>query len=223
MQLVSKGNMKQRLLRNGLPILIIAALTCYGCSAFDLPQETGVLLFQDNFDLPSSGWDRYHDDRYSSDYYSGSYRIEVNQPNYEAWAVPGLEFSDVLIDVTAKKISGPDNNVFGIICRYNKPNDFFFFLISSDGYAGIGIYQKGKQTLLSGGNMLPADPINTGSVSNKIHVECIGDALSLSVNDVILYEVQSTALQSGDVGIIAGTYELADVQVEYDDFVVRNP
>lgn len=214
--------MKQKHLRAGIPILIVATLT-FGCSTFDLPEETGVLLFQDNFDLSSSGWDRYHDDRYSSDYHSGSYRIEVNQPNYEAWAVPGLEFSDVLIDVTAKKISGPNNNVFGVICRYNKPNDFYFFLISSDGYAGIGIYQEGKRTLLSGGHLLPADPINTGSVSNKIHVECVGEALSLSVNDVILYEVQSTALQSGDVGIIAGTYELADVQIEYDDFIVRNP
>jgi hypothetical protein len=160
---------------------------------------------------------------YSSDYVDGAYRIEVKQKNFEAWSIPGLEFSDVLIDVKVEKVAGPDNNIFGVICRYSKPNNFYFFLISSDGFAGIGIYHDGERTLLTGENMLPAESINTGANSNNLHVECIGEDLSLFVNDVMVYEVKSTELQSGDVGVIAGTYETSGVEIEFDQFRVKNP
>lgn len=206
-----------------LASVILGILILSSCSTFELPREEGVLLFKDDFGSPSSGWVRFHDDMYSSDYVDGAYRIEVKQKNFEAWSVPGLEFSDVIIDVEVKKIAGPDNNVFGVICRYNKPNNFYFFLISSDGFAGIGVYHDGERALLSGENMLPANSINTGASSNNLHVECIGEDLLLFVNDVKVYEVKSTELQSGDVGVIAGTYETSGVEIEFDDFSVKNP
>ena len=32
---------------------------------------------------------------------------------------------------------GPDDNDFGIICRYIDDNQFYYAIISSDGYYGI--------------------------------------------------------------------------------------
>ena len=202
---------------------LLGVLFCVGCSTFELPRDQGAVLFQDNFSSAKSGWIRFHDNTYSTDYARGVYRIDIDQPNFEAWSVPGLTFSDTLISVRAWKVSGPDNNVFGVICRYNKPNNFYFFLISSDGFAGIGLYQDGERTLLSGDHMLPSDAIATGVKDNHLQIECIGDQLKLFVNDALVYEVQSSALLSGDVGLIAGTYDLAGVQIEFDDFRVINP
>lgn len=223
MRRVNINRMKRKILLILTAFLILGSLLIISCSTFKLPQEQGVILFQDNFSSPNSGWVRYHDDKYSSDYVGGAYRIKVNQRNFEAWSVPRLDFSDVLIDVTVRKIGGPNNNVFGIICRYREPNNFYFFLISSDGYAGIGIYQDGERTLLTGETMLPSDSINIGEEANKIQIECVGEVLSLTINDVEIYQVKSSEFRSGDVGVIAGSYNSPGVEIEFDEFFVRNP
>jgi hypothetical protein len=194
-----------------------------GCAIFNLPKDPGAVLFQDDFSSPNSGWDRYHGEMYESDYSDGGYRIAVFQENQEAWALPGLDFSDVIIEVVATKISGPSDDVYGVLCRYVDPRNFYFFLISSDGYAGVGLNQDGERRLLSGETMLPSDSIVQGTSTNSFHIECVGNRLSLSVNNDVIYEIQSSALRSGDVGLIAGTYEHAGTEVLFDNFSVRNP
>jgi hypothetical protein len=210
--------------KHGLTILIlIGLLVSSSCTAFELPEETGIILFQDDFSSPNSGWDRHHSETYSADYEDGAYKIQVHQNEHEAWALPGFNFSDIIIEVTAKKIEGPENNVFGILCRYQDPRNFYFFLISSDGYAGIGTYHDGRRELLSGDSMLPFESILQGSKSNDLKVHCVEDRLVLEANGSLLFEVHSDTLEAGDVGLIAGSYGNSAVSVLFDDFFVRNP
>jgi len=204
-------------------IIITGLLICSSCSVFELPEEAGVLLFQDDFSSTNSGWDRSKAETYVTDYDNGAYRIEVFQKNHEAWALPGLNFSDVIIEVSATKTNGPEDNVFGILCRYRDPQNFYFFLISSDGYAGIGLYHDGKRTLLSGDSLLPSEAIVQASATNTLKVQCVEDTLTLDVNGSLVYEVQSNTLKNGDVGLIAGTYEHSGIIVLFDNFSVRNP
>jgi hypothetical protein len=194
-----------------------------GCSSFGLPEEAGVILFQDDFSSPNSGWDRYTSETYSTEYEDGTYRIEVLEMNHEAWALPGLNFSDVLIETTVTKTSGPEDNVFGVLCRYQDQENFYFFLISSDGYAGIGQYLDGERSLLSGESMLPSKAIVTSNATNSLRVRCVDETLSMEVNGTLIYELQSDALAAGDVGLIAGSYEQSGLTVLFDDFSVRNP
>jgi hypothetical protein len=204
-------------------IILIGLFISSGCSTFGLPEETGVLLFQDDFSSINSGWDRYKSGTYSADYDSGFYRIEVFQKNHEAWALPGLNFSDAIIEATATKTNGPEDNVFGILCRYKDQQNFYFFLISSDGYAGIGLYLDGERSLLSGESMLPSEAILQSNATNDLKVLCVDESLILEVNGTRVYEVQSSALHDGDVGLIAGSYEKSGITVLFDNFSVRNP
>jgi hypothetical protein len=210
-----------------LPIIIltilIGCIISSGCSTSSLPQESGALLFQDDFSSLNSGWDRYRSETYVADYDQEIYRIEVYQADHVAWAVPGLTFSDVIIEVTATKAHGPENNIFGILCRYQDPLNFYFFVISSDGFAGIGQYQDGERVLLSGDSMLPFEGISPGSSVNHIHVECVGNQLRMAVNGSEIYEMRTEELETGDVGLIAGSYEEGGIAVIFDDFSVRNP
>jgi hypothetical protein len=206
-----------------IPLLLIGYMIfATGCSAIQLPGDSGAILFQDTFVSTQSGWDRYHDDTYRADYTQNAYRINVLDP-IVAWSLPRLNFANAIIDVKAKKIDGPDDNVYGLICRYQDPENFYFFLISSDGFAGIGVYRDGIRTLLSGDSMLPSDLILEGNAMNSIHVECVDDQLSMSVNGELLYEIQSAGFRSGDVGLIAGSYSEPGVEIEFDDFSVTNP
>lgn len=193
------------------------------CGMFGLPTEPGAILFQDAYSDPNSGWDRYEDSTYVSDYFDGRYIIGVFAPDTDAWANPGLEFGDVRIDVEARKDAGPDDNAYGVLCRYQDLRNFYFFLISSDGYTGIGISKEGRRKLISGDTMLPSDSVVRGEAINIIRAECEGYDLRLLVNGDLVVEAQASEWTRGDVGLIAGTYASPGVVVSFDNFSVRNP
>ena len=182
------------------------------------------LLFSDDFSDTSSGWDRINDADGVNDYSNGGYRIFVNKDNWYFWSNPGLQFTDVVIDVDAQKTAGPDENDFGIICRYKDEQNFYFFTIGSDGYYSISKILNGEESLVGMDQMQYIDTvIHLGGTPNHLTAECVGNNLTLTVNGTVLADVKDTDFNSGDVGLIAGTYDTSGVDVLFDNFVVTRP
>jgi hypothetical protein len=201
--------------------LVFATLACgFGAEPETLP--AGV-LFQDDFSDTSSGWDRVDVEEGVTDYADGVYRIFVNTDSTDVWANPGLNFTDTIIEVEAEKVGGPDDNDFGVICRYEDTNNFYFFILSSDGYFGIGRVLDGVQELLGEEELMPGEAINTGNTTNVIKADCVGSTLTLYANGTQLVSVEDTALTSGDVGLLAGTFDTPGTDIYFDNFVVRQP
>jgi hypothetical protein len=188
----------------------------------DSGQPSNV-LFQDDFSDPSSGWDRVNEEEGITDYMDGAYRIFVNTRNTDVWSNPRLNFDDTQIEVDAKKVGGDDNNDFGVICRYKDTNNFYFFLISSDGYYGIGKILDGEQLLIGDEQMQPNEDINQGNATNKLRADCVGNKLSIHVNGVLLAEHQDDSFTSGDVGLVAGSFNNPGTDIHFDNFIVRKP
>ena len=213
-----------KFLRVSLLLNIFAIVIFFqSCTWLEPSVETGAVLFQDDFSRVASGWDRYIDDTYVTDYADGAYRIGIFTPETSAWARPHLEFSDVRIQVSATKVEGSDNNVFGVLCRYQDAQNFYFFIISSDGYSGIGVYKDGAEILMSDDSMLPSKAILQGSTTNVIQAECIGDRLTLYINGVKEVQVQATEWSLGDVGLIAGTYTHPGTEILFERFSIIKP
>ncbi len=204
-------------------LFLAAGLLLAGCAALQIPTGPGEVLFQDDFSRPISGWDRYADSTYRADYAQGGYEIEVLQPNTDAWATPGLNFSDVRLEVEATKVHGPDNNLFGLLCRYQDPANFYFFVASSDGYVGIGVAKGGRRRLLSSESLLPSPAVLTGQATNYLGAECIGYDLRFFVNGVPVAEARAAEWPQGDVGLIAGTYDEPGTRIRFDNFSVLRP
>ncbi|MCH8340936.1 MAG: hypothetical protein IIA51_05215 [Chloroflexi bacterium] len=205
---------------NLIAILLFVSLLIAACS---VTADPGEVVFQDDFSRPVSGWDRYNDPTYSSDYYEGGYRIHVLEPNTDAWASPRLDLADVQIEVDATKLGGPDDNVFGVLCRYKDSRNFYFFLVSSDGYTGIGVYKDGRRRLLTDDSLLPSEAVNRGNALNHIRADCDGYQLRLHVNGILVAEAQAAEWPRGDVGLIAGTYDQAGTEILFDNFSVLQP
>jgi hypothetical protein len=206
--------------------LLFSALACQAVSSGSgnagAEQPDGV-LFQDDFSDPSSGWDRVNVEAGVTDYLDGAYRIFVNTSDSDVWANPGLKFDDVYIEVDATKIGGADDNDYGVICRYQDSDNFYFFVISSDGYYGLGKVSQGKQRLLGMDSMPPSEVIKKGNVTNHLRAGCVGNTLSLAINDELLIEEADPDFTSGDVGLIAGSFSEAGVDIHFDNFVVIKP
>jgi hypothetical protein len=202
---------------------LLSAIFCAGCDVLRVPVAPGSVLFQDDFSRSSSGWDRYQDEVYLTDYYDDGYRIFVRTPETDAWANPGLDLENVQIEVDAKRLAGPEDNILGVLCRYQDSKNYYYFLISSDGYAGIGIYKDGRRRLLTGENLQPSLNIAKGDAVNHIRADCDGYSLRLWVNGALVYEAQAAEWSQGDVGLIAGTYEQGGTDILFDNFSVILP
>ena len=127
------------------------------------------------------------------------------------------------MDVDAIKASGPDNNAFVVLCRLVDENNFYAFLISSDGYAGILRVMDGEYTLLNNESLEYSDAIYQGDALNKITAVCQGNQLDMKVNGQQLFSVQDDNFSDGDVGMMAGAYEKAGVDILFDNMLVTQP
>ncbi|HJW90096.1 MAG TPA: hypothetical protein VJ436_05610 [Anaerolineales bacterium] len=210
--------------------LALLGLACQAVSlpaispALSMKAAPGSLLFQDDFSDPASGWDRQIlPGSGVVDYYDGALRILVSSVDEMLWSGPGLEFSDVRIEVQASRLSGPEDNLFGIVCRATDRENFYFLAISSDGYYGIGKVKEGVQSLIANLEMPPHDAIIQGEASNHLRADCSGSHLRLMVNGAEIAAVEDPEFTSGQVGLLAGSFSPPGVDIRFDNFMVLQP
>lgn len=183
---------------------------------------SGSVLYQDDFSRNSSGWDRMLANEGVMDYDAGGFRILVNSQQTNFWTTPHQNFKDVRIEVDNGKLAGPDENRIGLVCRFNG-RDYYFFIVSSDGFYGMGIFSGGKAALLGQAEMQSSENINQGLAVNHLRADCVGNTLTFYVNGFQVAQAQDSTLAAGDVGILAGTFAAPGVDIVFDNFVVLQP
>jgi hypothetical protein len=221
-----------------LGILLISALACQALP--NLPSEpTNVsveptaipsetleqpnMLLEDSFDDPASGFLSLRDEEGITDYEQGGYRIKVDKPEWFFWVESGKAFTDVTIDVDARKIGGPDNNEYGVICRYQDENNFYFFTVTSDGYYGVSKQLEDEISLIGMTELKSSSAINKADGENHITVVCDGNKLQFTVNGTLLAELEDDTFTSGDIGMIAASGEEPGTDILFDNLVVTSP
>jgi hypothetical protein len=177
-------------------------------------------FFMDDFTDHQNGWKLTIQDEGIVQYDGDAIRMLIKNPGTELWSTPGISVKDSSINVDAEKISGPDNNLFGLICRYKDADNFYAFLVSSDGYYAIVKNIGGERKILSSDSFEPSGFIQKGASNNHIRADCVDKTLTLYVNWEKVDEVPDIDLSSGDVGIIAGTFTEPGSDIKFDNFIV---
>ncbi|MEW5988479.1 MAG: hypothetical protein AB1791_17760 [Chloroflexota bacterium] len=214
----------------GLGLLLVTGLLT-ACAAAGSEEGEVCLgdgsLFSDDFsDEEKCGWTLYSQGGTTAAIANGVLTITTSQPGQIWWSNPGRLFDDAVITVQARQAEGPNDNAFGLVCRYQSTENFYVFLISGDGYYAIGKYQSGTDQIeyLTGeGQYLPSDAINQGVATNQIRASCIGNQLSLMVNGLHLATVTDPTFVTGDVGLAASTFQAGTAVIQFDDFRVVRP
>jgi hypothetical protein len=229
-----------------IPLILMIALLLMSCSLTDalsslinksttvteepvveqLPTEAVVdsnVVFADDFSDPNSGWDDWSDSGDSSSYVNGTYQLNVNSTSSEIWGTLDKNFTDTSVEVDATKLGGPDDNDFGIICRYTDSDNYYFAEIASDGYYAIAKYVDGTFSNIGSEGMIATDLVNMGDATNHLRFDCDGSTLSLYANGTLLTSVSDTDLTSGKIGLVAGSFDTGGVLISFDDVVVSIP
>ena len=216
----------------GIIIITIGCLLILGltaCSAIPILDNSnlvppGGIYYMDDFSNLKTGWPAWTD-AYGSliDYQAGGLRILVNPAQTDLFARPGVKFADARIEVDTVKLGGPDNNHFGIICRYQDMKNYYAFLVTSDGYNGIVKVKDGSFTMLSGVSLEYNQAIRRGANPNHLRADCTNQSLSLWVNNQKSLEAHDADFSSGGVGLTGGSYAAGGVDLYLDNFIVFRP
>jgi len=181
----------------------------------------GDVLYQEFFADNTSGWDRVLNDGGIMDYDSGGYRILVRQADMNFWATPSENFGDVRVEADMTRLNGPDENRAGVMCRYQNGN-YYFFIISNDGFYAIGKFTNGQAILIGQESMVQTDTIVLNGI-NHLRADCIGDTLTFYVNFTEVASTHDTDFATGGVGVLAGAFDEPGVDVLFQNFVVLQP
>ncbi|HAD07606.1 MAG TPA: hypothetical protein DCE76_10665 [Anaerolineaceae bacterium] len=219
-----------RVVRSGfVAVLILIFLS--GCNLIhqietsaQAAKDAGSILFYDDFSDSGSGWRQWSSPEAVIHYQDGVLAFLINQANYDYWSLAGKNYTDVTLAVEAELINGPTDNDFGLICRFQDEYNFYAFLISSDGYGGIVKVKDGLYQVLSSPNGLEfGKMITQGYARNQLRADCVCSRLTLFVNQQKFAEVEDPDFSMGDVGLLAGAYQMPGVEVHFDNFYVIKP
>ncbi len=210
-------------------LLALLALAACGVATEAEPDtcDSPDFLFADDFSGEfDCGWALYDRGGGTAAIDNAAMQLIVGQPGQLWWTNPGRDFDDVVITAEARQVDGPNDNAYGLICRYQNEENFYAFMVSGDGYFAIGKYQTGVETvtyLTPDAQFQPSDAINVGVASNELRVSCIGNQLSMEVNGIPLLSVTDPTFVNGDVGLAAATLQQGTTIVEFDNVRVTTP
>ncbi len=221
--------------RNYLLIALLVAATCitgaYSAETLNMSDEQyaqvsqdepvpGDLLYSEDFSSSKSGWTYTSDEYFMKSFKNGIYHLTVVPADYWTW-VGGpsrLNFTDFILEIEATKEEGPDDNVFGIVVRKIDVDNYYAFLLSSDGYYQIAKKENNSWSYVS--EWVKSSDIKTGNSTNLIKVTAKSDKLALYANGVKLTDYNDSSFAYGGVGLYVGTQSEGNVTIGFDNLKV---
>jgi serine/threonine-protein kinase len=182
-----------------------------------------IVLFMDDFSDPASGWPTIQNARGGYEYRADGYHIFVHELDAVLWAKTTREDQDTSISVDAKPVTEGTDSYFGLLCRIQDDQNFYYFVIRASGDFIIGKYKNARfQPLLSEG-WRSSDAIHRGDQTNRIKADCVGNTLRFYANNVMLAEVADTDFVSGASGILVGALDTQGFEALFNHFVITQP
>jgi len=187
-----------------------------------IPTAHGV-LFSDDFSDESSGWVTFDDADGRVAYVNECFYIkDYTYPEAANYGNCQRYFTDFVLEVETWLVGGTDNNWHSAICRLQDNDNYYDFGISADGYYDILKFDNENRI-----SLVPptyTSYINQGvDAVNIIYIECIGNTLSLSVNEHELANVTDNTFSGGDIALAANAIDGTFTEVAFDNIVISEP
>jgi S1-C subfamily serine protease len=179
-----------------------------------------VMLLQDDFSDPKSGWSLFDDENGLGSYLNKEYHILVKKDHTLRWSTVDNSFEDVIITVKTSILSQTGEGDRGAICRYQDPKNYYYLAISEEGYFGIFKKVAGLSTPLINWQFTSAI---TKYAPVTLTAACSGDTLTLGVDGVVLGQVKDSTFSQGDVGLAAGDWAGTGFGAAFSSLEVRSP
>jgi hypothetical protein len=185
----------RRLLILIVPALLLIALVIIQRAAAGLhyivPAAPGALLYVTTFEGFTDEWQQYRG-RLEASIEEGALRLRIDDHAALAFSYAAPHFADFDLVASARAVGGPVDNGFGLVFRLQHHNnadpaddDYYVFLISSDGYYRVLRVLDGRERVIS--DWIDSPAIRQGlDETNILRVVARGDTFQFFVNDTLL-------------------------------------
>ncbi len=178
-----------------------------------------TLAYEDDFSNPASGFGGTSTETVESYYKDGEFHGVVKAKNWLAWAynTAAGQFKNFVLEVDARKVSGPRYARYGLVFRCRDDSNFYYFVVADDGRYRIGKRVGGQWALLHGWTR--SGYINKDRETNHLKVVCLDSTIAVYVNGHFLTSVTDGSFGSGYIGGIVWSWE-PEVHVAFDNLKV---
>ncbi|PID85027.1 MAG: hypothetical protein CSA11_06495 [Chloroflexi bacterium] len=204
-------------------VLFVFLVACRGGDA--APEESDV-IFQDEFIPGEVGdWLVEGDGIGQTAVVDQQLVISINQPNtmqYVTLQEPAVDNFSLAVD--ARQITGNPESSYGVLARIRGADQFYRFEITSNGLYMVERHNADGSWSQYLEDWAATSAINQGlNTVNRLKVEARGANLSFSVNGNVVHEIVDTGVGSNtNVGLDAGTFGQAGLQVAFDNVIIRD-
>ncbi|MGC9357572.1 MAG: family 16 glycoside hydrolase [Anaerolineae bacterium] len=167
----------------------------------------------------ADGWQLSSDMNADVEVAEGRLFIHIMLPGQLAWAKSQRAFKDFDLSVEATQLEGPNDNEYGILVRMEGDDRFYAFSISGDGYVRAALFEEGTWKIL-GSDWSPTEAIEQGAATNLLQLKVRGSDFTFMVNGQEVLQVTDDTLDRGQVGLYAGAFDTAGVQVAFDNLQI---
>lgn len=181
-----------------------------------------LILFSDDFSDPQSGWPSLQNDEGEYSYQPDGYHIVVEKSGAALWAKTNRADADAAFQVQARPVRAGMDGYYGLLCRIRDADNFYYFVVRSDGTFNIGKYKAGGFQPLFSPNWSVHAAIKPGG-DNLLRAECDGPSLRFYANGVLLGAVTDAEFTAGASGIIAAALDGNGAEVVFNDYQVVSP
>jgi tetratricopeptide (TPR) repeat protein len=186
-----------------------------------LPTPAFSLAWQDDFSTPERDWGETSDLQSVKRFENGQYHISVNASELFIWSTAGQDLADFIVEIEATQVSGPNDNGYGLLFRFQDDQHFYRFDISGDGFYLLSKRLENQWVTLVDWTESPF--IHKGQATNRLKVICQSSQISLYVNDRHLTDFSDVSYSHGDIGLFAGTLSQGGVHISFDNLKVWAP
>ena len=150
---------------------------------------------------------------------NGIYSAYTQSPGF-VWGLNDEVHTDVVLEVQAVPLSIYSSNGFGLMCRADDGNGYFFMITGSGHYAIFVGTDDAFQPLV---NWQASTAIKSGLDNNLIRAECVGNQLSLYANNQQLVAVTDNTYQQGFAGMAVAAADGEPAYVGFDNMTIFQP
>lgn len=145
-----------------------------------VPSEPGRLLYAADFETDGAEWQQYRGANPAA-IVDGTMQLEVQESQTLIFSAAAHYFTDFDLAAETQALEGDLNNAYGVVFRQKDSQNFYTFLISSDGFYRVKRRVDNEPRILS--NWHPSPVIKQGiDTVNRIRVVGHGDRFQFYIN-----------------------------------------
>ena len=183
-------------------------------------QNSGDVIFEDDFSNSGSGWLSTSDEDGKRAYENGEYTIEVTSSMYWYWSDQYFAYDALMAEADVRVVKSVGDADYGFVCGLQDDQNFTALEISEDGY--FTIWKQVEDDFVTLIDWTYSEQL-AGSGPYRLAAQCSREKLLLAVDGVLLGEVQDPDFRPGSFGMIAGTFDNGSFKVAFDNLIIMIP